>query len=96
MPNNPAAPPAPPTWPGAPEPPAPPLPHKIPPAPPACPVPGAPAAPSPINGRPSNAWVGALRALSTLCSSVANGAALVASALTYEPTAALNVCANRS
>ncbi len=74
----------------------PPLPHKIPPAPPACPVPGAPAAPSPINGRPSNAWVGALRALSTLCSSVANGAALVASALTYEPTAALNVCANRS
>ncbi|AIB48070.1 hypothetical protein MTBK_15240 [Mycobacterium tuberculosis K] len=40
--------------------------------------------------------MGALRALSTLCSSVANGAALVASALTYEPTAALNVCANRS
>lgn len=73
---------------GAPAAPAPPLPNSRPPAPPA--PPGVVAlAPSPINGRPSSAWVGALITPSTICSAAA------ASAEAYAPAPVLKACTNR-
>ncbi len=88
LPHNPAGPPGPPAWPGAPAAPAPPLPNSRPPAPPA--PPGVVAlAPSPINGRPSSAWVGALITPSTICSAAA------ASAEAYAPAPVLKACTNR-
>lgn len=55
--------------------------------PPACPVPGAPSAPLPIKGRPSSAWVGALIAASSCCSTWASAAA-------YAPAPPASVCTN--
>lgn len=56
------------------------------PGPPFCP--GPPSAPLPINGRPSNVWVGALIALSRVCCTLA------ASALAYEPAPAFRARTN--
>ncbi len=79
--------PAPPAWPGAPGAPLPPLPNSSPPSPPA--PPGVVAlAPSPISGRPSSVWVGALMRFSRFCST------LVASANMYEAAPVRNVCTN--
>ncbi|COW84478.1 Uncharacterised protein [Mycobacterium tuberculosis] len=69
------------------------MPHKIPPAPPFCPVPGAPWVPSPISGRPTNVWVGALITPSTCCS-VFNSTPLPTSTTAYSCPALVNVCAN--
>ncbi|CNW27027.1 Uncharacterised protein [Mycobacterium tuberculosis] len=70
----------------SPAPPLPPLPYNKPPGPPFCP--GPPSAPLPINGRPSNVWVGALIALSRVCCTLA------ASALAYEPAPAFRARTN--
>ncbi|CRH16938.1 hypothetical protein BN1213_04060 [Mycobacterium tuberculosis] len=85
----PPAPPAPPVTlvPVPPAPPAPPTPKNNPPSPPA--PPGVVAlAPSPISGRPSSVWVGALMRFSRFCST------LVASANMYEAAPVRNVCTN--
>lgn len=49
--------------------------------------PGAPSAPLPIKGRPSSAWVGALIAASSCCSTWASAAA-------YAPAPPASVCTN--
>ncbi|COY14926.1 Uncharacterised protein [Mycobacterium tuberculosis] len=66
------------------------MPSNSPPGPPGAPVPSAPLAPLPINGRPNNAWAGAFTTPNKSC----NGAALVASATTYERAPFVRDCTN--
>ncbi|WP_085078285.1 PE family protein [Mycobacterium palustre] len=59
-------------------------------------TPLAPSAPLPINGRPSNALVGALITASTSFSRVCSGDTLAASVPAYAPPAAVSACTNWS